>query len=399
MIKKIKHGPTGPALCSWITVILITGGINGSVSGQDILPENPLKGRYVFEQKGCIDCHDGNDSGPDLVENEYYGTSLELASTLWNHLPKMLLQIGEEGLSFPNFTTAEFSDLLTYLFYLRYLGKPGDIASGKVFFTEKGCVHCHALAGKGGDGGPDLDQLSLYASPLSLARALWNHGPEMVAEIERMGFGRPRFEKGEIVDLQAYIRSAGEKPSRMRLFQSPGNPQNGKILFEKKGCGICHGFAGDPSESAPDLFSRNWDLSVHEIAGVLWNHGPEMNERMREKDLDWPQFTTGEMADVIAYLYFIGFQDQPGDAALGRAVFRNKGCISCHKIGADQVIENIPPALSLTTSVTMARIMWNHAPVMEKKASEKVLKWPELSGADMVNIYAFLLNTLSKGEK
>jgi hypothetical protein len=35
---------------------------------------------------------------------------------------------------------------------------------------------------------------------------------------------------------------------------------------------------------------------------VLWEHGPRMLERMREKNIAWPRFNTQEMRDLIAYL-------------------------------------------------------------------------------------------------
>jgi hypothetical protein len=49
----------------------------------------------------------------------------------------------------------------------------------------------------------------------------------------------------------------------------------------------------------------------------------------------------------------------------------------------------------------MAQIMWNHAPVMEEKILEKVLNWPEFSGKEMTDLYAYLssLSRNDTGEK
>ncbi len=43
----------------------------------------------------------------------------------------------------------------------------------------------------------------------------------------------------------------------------------------------------------------------------------------------------------------------------------------------------------------MAQIMWNHAPEMEERISEIDLTWPDLSAAEMIDLYAFL-RTLKK---
>ena len=391
-MKKVHHLFNGLHIVFSTSTIAMTAWfiLHTTGFGQEGLPTNPLQGRYVFEQKGCINCHTRTGVGPDLVENEYYGSALDLASTMWNHLPDMMLEIKDQGLSFPNFTTTEFSDLLTYIFYLRYLGKPGNPEAGAAIFGQKGCDKCHALAGEGGDRGPALDTLSQFVSPLFLAQALWNHGPKMGEEIEVSGMEFPQFQKEEMVDLQAYIRSVGSQASRRRIFQSPGNPQNGAVLFEDKGCISCHTIGGKGNDEAPNLEFRKWDLSVNEIAAILWNHSSAMNELMEEKNLAWPHFSSSEMADVIAYLYFMGFNNYSGEAGEGKKAFRKSGCVRCHELKSGSAPENIRPSLNLTSGVTMAQIMWNHAPLMESKASKKVIDWPELNGTDMSNIYIYL---------
>ena len=50
------------------------------------LPQNPLKGQIVFEEKKCIECHSiggyGGTEGPDLGREQYFGSILELASII-----------------------------------------------------------------------------------------------------------------------------------------------------------------------------------------------------------------------------------------------------------------------------------------------------------------------------
>jgi cytochrome c551/c552 len=366
------------------------------VAQELIIPENPLKGRFVFEQKGCITCHaikgEGGEIGPDLGKKKFYGSFLQLAGIMWNHSPEMLRRMRELDLPFPEFSRAEMVELIAYLYYLRYLGEPGDLYRGKVLATEKGCLACHSIGGKGGKSGPAFDKLAKYVSPLYMAQALWNHGPQMEQQIKKMGLSRPKFEKGEIVDLSAYIREASKGTEKEQVYMSPGNPQRGKMVFKEKGCLDCHAARGEGKDVGPDLGELEWDYSVTEIAGLMWNHGTEMGELMEERKMSWPTFSGKEMADLIACLYFLKFADKPGDAQAGRIVFSEKGCTKCH--GVDGKGSENAPDLSkskvLASTIDMARIMWNHAPVMEERVTEKVMRWPEFSGNEMMNLYAFL---------
>jgi len=365
-------------------------------SQEQFLPEKPLKGRIVFEQKGCATCHSINFNhaqiGPSLGADNSYGRPLSLASTMWNHLPKMLLQINELGIQFPKFSKTEFSELMAYLFYLNYLGEPGNTYQGKNLINKKSCTTCHSIGAEGGSIGPPFDSFQKYNSPVFLAQALWNHGPAMDSELKKAGLSRPTFEKNDLSDLNTYIRIASQNSSSSEIFMSPGNPQKGGILFQGKGCANCHAINGSGGSTGPDLGEKDWGCSVSEIAGILINHSLPMYDYMETNNLEWPQFKDNELADLISFLYFLGFTDKPGDPIAGEKVLDNKGCLSCHI--SDKGGKTGAPDLSrinkLESGIDMALIMWNHAPIMEKKASERVLFWPSLSEAEMANLYAYL---------
>jgi len=389
-----------PALVAF-TVLMLAGSVSDATAQELMVPKNPLKGRFVFEQKGCISCHsikgEGGDIGPDLGYSQFYGSFLQLAGVMLNHAPEMLRRMRELDLPYPEFTRTELVDLVAYLYYLRYLGEPGDLYRGKVLVREKGCLACHSIRGKGGTVGPAFDKLAKYVSPLYMAQALWNHGPEMEKQINKMGLRRPQFEKGEIVDLSAYIREASRGTQREQVYMSPGSPQRGKQVFQEKGCLDCHAVKGEGHDIGPDLAESDLDLSVTEIAGLMWNHGSQMAELMEERQMNWPRFSGKEMADLIAYLYFLRFEDEPGDPQAGQAVFSRKGCTTCH--GATGTGGENAPDLSqskaLSSAIDMAQILWNHTPVMEEKIAEKVLRWPEFSGREMTDLYAFLRSRLA----
>ncbi len=379
-----------------------------SVSGQEyLIPDNPLKGRFVFEQKGCITCHsdngESNTIGPDLSKKEFYGSFLQLASIMWNHLPEMLRQMRELDLPFPEFSSTEMVDLAAYLYFLKYLGEPGNLYRGKILVDEKGCLTCHSVGERGENLAPAFDGLSKYISPLYLAQSLWNHGPEMDASLQNMGLERPIFEKGEIVDLSAYIRAASRGTERDKVYMSPGNPQKGKIVFKEKGCLACHLVNKEGKEIGPDLGELELGYSITEIAGLMWNHGATMGDVMKKQNLKWPRFNGREMADLIAYLYFLKFEDKPGDSKAGKKVFYDKGCVTCHgDLGrGGELAPDLSKSTALSSSINMAQIMWNHAPVMEEKILEKVMTWPKFTGKEMRDLYAYLcfLNDNTASEK
>ncbi len=381
----------------WLVVIVVAFGLAQTVHAQQFqMPENPLRGRLVFEEKGCITCHaiqgEGGEIGPDLGRRRFYGSALDLAAVMWSHAPEMFRRMRELDLPFPRFTTQEMSQLVAYLYYLRYLGEPGDLYRGRTLVKTKGCLVCHTVGGKGGGTAPAFDRLAKYVSPIYLAQAMWNHGPDMEQRLKKLGMERPKFAPGEIVDLAAYIREASRSARRERVYMSPGNPQRGAALFKSKGCATCHSPGKDGKVLAVDLRQLRFDMSVTEIAGLMWNHGSEMYKLMREKKMRWPRFSGGEMADLIAYIYFLRFAGEKGDAKTGAQVLKDRGCTGCHALepGKQSVGPNLAEVRNITSPIDLAQVMWNHAPLMEELVVERRLKWPQLSGRDMANIFAFL---------
>ena len=373
----------------------------GGQSPEILVPDNPLQGRIVFEQKGCSTCHaiqgSGGGIGPDLGERRFYGTFLELAGVFWSHAPEMLRTMRQLDLPYPEFTSEEIQELTAYLYYLRYLGEPGDLYRGRRLVEEKGCLNCHSVGGKGATAGPAFDGLASYVSPLYMAQALWNHGPEMDRQIQASGLQRPTFERGEIADLSAYIRSASRANIEEERYIPPGNPKRGEQVLAAKGCLQCHSLGAQGGSLGADFAELNWDYTVTEIAGLMWNHGATMAEFMSQRKMEWPAFENREMADLIAYLYFLGFVDQPGDPEIGRELFARKGCSSCHG-GAGQTRRQGPDLTRtrpFSSTADMARILWNHAPVMEARIAARVIDWPSFAGTEMADLYAYL-KTLSE---
>jgi cytochrome c2 len=294
----------------------------------------------------------------------------------------------------PTFTSAEMASLINFLLYLMYLDEPGDLRVGERLFREKSCVRCHALGGAGGNVGPPLDGYQRYLSPLFMAQAMWNHAPRMTEKMQTLGIERPVFKGREMPDLLSYIRQASKSSTATPVYLAPGNPQRGQQLFAEKGCIRCHAIRGAGGNVGPDLGRQPLRRNLTEVAGLMWNHEPHMRQKTQELDLPLPRFAEQEMADVIAYLYFIGLQGEPGDAMRGRQAFERLRCGACHAVGG--VGGHIGPDLAQSQAVRhpieLATAMWNHGAIMAQWVRERQLPWPTLRGNDVDDLQKYLLS-------
>ena len=370
--------------------------VEAADAGSAILPGNPLEGSQLFTDKGCLRCHAingvGGAGGPDLGQGILKRSLLDIAGVMWNHSPGMAHVIEERHGARPLFKAPEMASLLSFLYYIGSLDAPGDAATGERLYREKQCQTCHSLGGKGGKQGPALDSYSRYASPIYLSLGLWNRGKAMAGVMEAMGISRPTFEKNNIADLFAYIRSFGRNVER--VYAQPGSPRNGEKLFVAKRCIECHSVTpqGDPTRA--NLRARLIKGSLMTIAGAMWNHGPKMWADMARRGIPLSPLSSGEMSDIIGYLYFLQFIDPPGVAMRGRAVFQEKRCGNCHLAPEKGAAQGLDFAKSdkLKTQLEVVTEMWNHANTMEEKMLKESLEWPVFRGGEMADLVAYLIS-------
>jgi mono/diheme cytochrome c family protein len=182
-----------------------------------------VPGWNVFVDKGCGACHrvrgvgDGT-AGPDLAGLRASRGLFDLGAAMWNHLPRMGAAMRDAGIQPPRLTPLEFSSLAAFLFTTQYYEVAGDPVTGSRLFTAKSCAQCHAVGGRGNRVGPALDGLKGSSSPVLLATAMWNHGPQMAEAMKARGITWPTFRRTELADLMAYIATAtpeqGGRPHR-----------------------------------------------------------------------------------------------------------------------------------------------------------------------------------------
>lgn len=384
------------------TVIPLAGAIAGLAFGLEAQAPfaaawggDPGAGRRMFVERGCVRCHaiwgNGGALGPDFATLGAAHSMQQLAGLFWNHTPRMIETVRRRGFQWPTLTETELANVLSYLYYVKLFDEPGDPVLGERWFREKRCVQCHRVGDIGARIGPLLDGYARYVAPIMLAEGMWNHGPAMQGRQRASGVPTPTFEGREMADLQAFIRRASALEGRRVVLLEPPRPERGLRLFTAKGCARCHGSAGRGTENGPDLRAATLRMRVSEIAGVLWNHAFEMSARMRERGFGFPRFNGTEMADVIAFLYYLRFDDAQGSRAAGEGVFHAKGCAACHQSEQGAALgPDLSQSEAVRTPMRLAAAMWNHAPAMFAAMRSRAVDWPRFEGNEMRDLSFFL---------
>jgi cytochrome c2 len=132
---------------------------------------------------------------------------------------------------------------------------------------------------------------------------------------------------------------------------------------------------------------------VYGITAALWNHLPEMAARMDSLSIRRPRLSAREAGDLVAYVYMLGGAERAGSANAGAELFRESGCVRCHRVGTAGGV--IGPALdripSLRSPHGLAAGLWNHSGAMIPKMTEMGIPYPILSAEDLSNLRAFFV--------
>ena len=362
-----------------------------------VIPEDPTRGGQLFVSKGCAKCHalkgEGGKIGPDLGKIDLGDTRLNLAAKIWNHTPSMIIEMERTGMIKPTLTGQELSEISAYLYFLRFFDEPGNPAKGKYVYSEKGCSFCHPSSGKGKDGALGLDGFPRNASPAFLSQAIWNHCLDMIVRMVETGLKWAQFREKEMMDLLEYIKT-NAKGAEEPAFFKPGNPKEGKEVFLSKGCIQCHSIRGEGAKGGVDLgkTAGTFYTSLTEIASSLWNIGPAVLVKIAQTQCGIPKFTSKEMTDLLAYLYFLHFIDEPGNRTNGERIFSSIGCSQCH--GPDRKSGKLM-YIDLSKYETAGEMeivasMWNHGKEIQKAVGEQNMPWPRFKEGEMADLLQFI---------
>ena len=177
------------------------------------------------------------------------------------------------------------------------------VRSGHTLFHMYRCVNCHTVLGKGGDVGPDLSRITVWASPILGAAVMWNHVPVMSKAMKEREFPWPKFKGEEIGDIFTYLNSLNKHKPKGAMYAYRGEAHIGKELFAGIGCQACHGKPFSGGSIGPDLGQIVWRLkNENEFATRMLRHAPHMIEVAKKAGLIWPNLTGIEIANIYAYL-------------------------------------------------------------------------------------------------
>ena len=301
----------------------------------------------------------------------------------------MVERMRELGIAPPLLSSQEAADLVAFLYIFNYFDPPGDLEGGERLFTQKKCVICHQVGGVGGIVGPNLD-LSQSGAPIFVAAAMWNHGPAMAAAMRAKGIQRPTFNKQELLDLIAYLKSSTPDLGEQRLYIIGGTRDQGQRLFRDKGCMECHSISGQGGRIGPDLAGLELGGGVVGLAVAMWNKAPQMMKAMEDKKISVPQIKAGEMAHIVAYLYSVKYFAETGNSNEGRKLLDTKGCLSCHSLDGrgGKVADDLGQVKGFDSLANVISALWNHIAIPQYIESQRTA-WPQFLPSEIADLEAF----------
>jgi len=243
------------------------------------------RGKEVFTEKRCVQCHGFttpvNPKAKPLALWQGLADPVSLVSENWNHSSDMWDENKRKGFHWPTMTDEEMTDLLVYIrnssaaaraekpqFHITTGGKGAEL------FVSKGCAACH-----------DVNKIAVREMTLTaVAASMWNHASFLHNK-------PPLFEGDEMRSVLGYFWAG-------QFFGVNGNPARGKKVFEAKRCTECHTGTGP----GPKLAEQAGTFNPIRMVSVIWSHGPQMKDMMAQRNIPWPAFKTGEMADLLAFL-------------------------------------------------------------------------------------------------
>jgi mono/diheme cytochrome c family protein len=112
---------------------------------------------------------------------------------------------------------------------------------------------------------------------------------------------------------------------------------------------------------------------------------------MASQNIKVPQLTPEDMADLVAYLYSVGYFAGGGSIPRGWVVATNKGCLNCHGAYGERgkPASDLTRAKRLDSSAAVVAALWNHAVVTPTVAGKQV-PWPTIQPKEMADLVTLL---------
>jgi cytochrome c2 len=268
----------------------------------------------------------------------------------------------------------------------------GDPMRGKELLTSKGCMRCHSIWGAGGEMGPDFARVSANKNLPEILGDFWNHTPRMIEYAGREGLKWPRFELEEMENVISYLYY-------LNIFDSPGDPEVGSIVFHRKACDYCHSVSSIGSNRVRSLDHFAHYITPMPLAQAMWNTGSSMIKMQKEWGIEMPWFEGREMADIQAFIRRYGDRKgeivefkQPPNPFEGERLFHSKKCDRCHSLIKDSMggIPSLEMVAFKKTLSEISGILWNHSYKMRSRMNALGIKFPIFAENEMADLIAFL---------
>jgi len=167
-----------------------------------------------------------------------------------------------------------------------------------------------------------------------------------------------------------------------------GNAQNGKIVFEKMGCNLCHGAQGE------GVSGTGQNTGVPRIASTALSLA-DFTQQVRKPKGQMPPFSSekvsdGEVADVYAFLRSVKpaaeSASSTASASKGEQLYKSYGCYECHGLQGQGSASTGgarlgPPRIPLSAFISYIRQPTGEMPPYTAKV---------VSEGDAAEIYNFL---------
>lgn len=249
-------------------------------------PADAGRGKQIFEDKHCAECHSLTEpaKGPGTAVSNWTSLTdpMTLVQRMWNHAGTMKNALTQKKGIWVSLTGPELADLTLYLQNIppRRTVTPTftlpDPQSGKPLFDQY-CQQCHkgSLALEGRLSGMTLTDV---------AASMWNHVPRMLAT--------PVIGRDDMRGIVAYVWE--------QQYMGPaGNVGRGRKTFADKHCASCH---DDPSFNQAHFVRGDKVFTPLTMISVLWEHGPQMLEQMKQRGVSWPRLAPEDISNLVAYL-------------------------------------------------------------------------------------------------
>ncbi len=277
-------------------------------------PEPELLSIHDPEKFGCSPCHQGNGRATTSVEKAHGNYE----HWLWPLYPKENSQAGCQS--------CHSADMVLVSGDLQF----NTINNGKDLFRQRGCMGCHRYEGY--DKEPeDLNSIGQQIKQIETQKK------------ENVKNSADLMKQADASESNAEANALNTKAVDLKVANSKLDARLQQLDFQS------HSLMQDQKKVGPNLKDVRLKLNKNWIP--VWLKKPS-DFRPTTK---MPNFrlTDHQIQAISAYIWQSGFTDElpkhkPGNAAHGKELFEERGCLACHSIGEGDQMQGGTFAANLT---------------------------------------------------